>query len=68
MSHSVPEAAHLTPELKDLISKILVPANQRITVEGIMNHPWMSKQLPEVPLKLDFKKLKNFSNFSKVVI
>ena len=33
-----------------------------------MNHPWMTKQLPQVPLKLDFKKLKNFSNFSKVVM
>jgi hypothetical protein len=33
-----------------------------------MEHPWMTAQLPHDPLKLDFKKLKNFSNFSKVLL
>lgn len=64
----VPEAKHLTAEVKDLINKILVPADKRITIDEIFAHPWMTKQLPSVPLQLDFKRLKNFSNFSKVVI
>lgn len=64
----VPEAKHLSEEVKDLIKRILVPADKRITVEEILAHPWMTKQLPSNNLHLDFKKLKNFSNFSKVVI
>lgn len=31
-----------------------------------MNHPWMTKQLPQVKLTLDFKKMKNFTKFTKV--
>lgn len=65
---AVPEAKHLTEEVKDLIRRILVPAETRITIEEIMNHPWMTKQLPLSTLQLDFKRLRNFSNFSKVVI
>jgi hypothetical protein len=52
--------------VKDLISRILVTADKRITIDEIFAHPWMTKQLPSISLQLDFKKLKNFSNFSKV--
>jgi hypothetical protein len=51
-----------------LIKKILVPADKRISVDDILAHPWMTKQLPSSNLHLDFKKLKNFSNFSKVAM
>jgi hypothetical protein len=54
--------------VKDLISKLLVPAELRLTIDQIMEHPWMTAQLPHDSLKLDFKKLKNFSNFSKVLL
>jgi len=64
--YSVPEAKHLSAEVKDLISRILVTADKRITIDEILAHPWMTKQLPSISLQLDFKKLKNFSNFSKV--
>jgi hypothetical protein len=52
--------------VKDLIKRMLMPAEKRITIDEIMTHPWMSKQLPSLNLQLDFKRLKNFSNFSKV--
>jgi hypothetical protein len=54
--------------VKDLIKRILVPADKRITADEILAHPWMTKQLPAISLQLDFKKLKNFSNFSKVAL
>jgi len=41
---------------------------KRISIEEIFDHPWMTKYLQPKPLKLDFKAMKNFSNFSKVVI
>lgn len=65
-SFDIPEAKHLTEEVKDLIKRILTPAETRITIEEIMNHPWMTKQLPLSTLQLDFKRLRNFSNFSKL--
>jgi serine/threonine protein kinase len=67
-NNSVPEAKHLSAEVKDLIKKILVPNKQRITIEEILKHPWMTKQLSHEPLKIDFKKLREFSSFSKVDI
>ena len=30
-------------ECKDLIQKILVPADKRINIDQIFNHPWMLK-------------------------
>jgi serine/threonine protein kinase len=62
----IPEAKHLSAEVKDLIKKILVPNKQRITIEEILKHPWMTKQLSHEPLKIDFKKLREFSSFSKL--
>ncbi len=53
--------------MKDLISQILVPAEKRITIDKILSHPWMNKPLGEQKLILDFKKMRNFSSFSKVV-
>ena len=39
----VPEMEEVSAELKDLIKKILVPANQRPTIEEIFEHSWMKK-------------------------
>lgn len=43
----VPEAKNLSEDIKDLIRRILVPADKRITIEQIMAHPWMTKQLAQ---------------------
>jgi len=47
----------LDPVLKDLISKIFVPAEHRISLKQIKNHPWLSYDVlpsylpPRAPLK-----------------
>ncbi len=33
----------VSEECKDLIQKILLPAEKRMTIEQIFNHPWMQK-------------------------
>ena len=60
--------------MRDLLSQIFVPANQRISIEGILNHPWMAKPF-EVsiakPIQLDFMKMRNFalnSRFKDVIL
>lgn len=43
-----PRTLQLTDEVKDLVNRILVPhSEQRITIEGIMQHPWYLKNLPD---------------------
>jgi hypothetical protein len=32
----------ISSELKDLIKKILVPADKRISVDEVLKHPWMT--------------------------
>lgn len=54
--------------MKDLISRMLVLPEKRISLEEISGHPWMTKQLPQVALYLDFKKMRSFTKFSKVVV
>lgn len=44
LQHNV---AALSNEVKDLLDQILViDPSKRITVEGIMQHPWYQRQLP----------------------
>lgn len=62
----IPEAKHLSEDVKDLIKRILTVKENRISVQDILKHPWMTKQLPATSLKLDFKKMRNFINFSKL--
>lgn len=43
-----PRTLQLTDEVKDLVNRILVPhSEQRITIDGIMQHPWYLKNLPD---------------------
>lgn len=56
----------MSDEAKDLIKKILQPADKRITLEGIFAHPWMSKPVPTSSLKVSFRKMHEYSKFSKV--
>lgn len=48
IKYSFPPHLHLSRECVDIIAKIFVgnPAN-RITVDGIRNHPWFLKNLPD---------------------
>jgi hypothetical protein len=42
-----PYLAHLTPECLDLLDRMLRPdPEQRISVAGVLRHPWMTKPLP----------------------
>lgn len=66
LCYEVPEMKGLSADLKDLIKRILVPEHQRISIDQILNHPWMTGKRNEVPLKLNFSKMKQFSEFSKV--
>jgi serine/threonine protein kinase len=52
--------------LKELIKKILVKPNERLTLKQIFEHPWMTAKLEKEPLKINFTKMSNFSKFSKV--
>lgn len=58
----------ISNELKDLIKKILVPVEERITIDEILDHPWMTGQTKSEPLKLDFGRIKSFSSYSRVII
>lgn len=56
----------VSPECKDLIKRILMPEDKRITIEEIYNHPWMKADLPNIPLELNFRRMFEYSKFSKV--
>lgn len=51
-----------------MISKILKPADKRLTLEEIFAHPWMNKEIPNTALKVSFRKMHEYSKFSKVII
>ncbi len=52
--------------LKDLLKKMLKPANERISIEDIYRHPWMTVKVNKAPISIDFKTIANFSKFSKI--
>ena len=58
----------LNPHLIDLLEKILVGENERITIQGIMSHPWMTMKLVDKKLNINFDKIKKYSQLSKVVL
>ncbi len=62
----VPEMTNVSSALKDLIKKILVEDDKRLTIKQIFDHPWMSSKASNAPLKLNFGKMSNFSKFSKL--
>lgn len=54
-------------ELKDLIVRTLLPAEKRLSLEDIFNHPWITQKPPaKKSLKLNFKKLTKYSKFSQL--
>ena len=58
----------LSPLLRDLISKILVPVEKRLTMDQILEHPWIKQgeKIKTLDPILDYKKMKKFSTFSRL--
>ena len=49
------------------MKKILVPFHRRLSFKEVLAHPWMVKEEESLePLKIDFKKLKNFRAHEKL--
>ncbi|GJM95920.1 hypothetical protein PR202_ga12713 [Eleusine coracana subsp. coracana] len=47
IQYSIPDYVHISPECRDLISRIFVAdPSTRITIPEITNHPWFTKNLP----------------------
>jgi len=58
----------LSPELVDLMRKILVPQGNRISLKDIAGHPWMGMKSSEKKLNINFDKIRSYSKFSKVTM
>ncbi|KAL4521907.1 hypothetical protein Ndes2437B_g07672 [Nannochloris sp. 'desiccata'] len=47
VEYEFPSGMKLSSELKDIMSKLLIPdPTKRITIAGILEHPWFNKDLP----------------------
>lgn len=62
----IPEMAKVSAELKDLISKILQPEDRRYTIDQIFRHPWMRISTNRVSTKVNYEKLRKFSNYCQL--
>lgn len=51
---------------KDLIKRILLPADKRITIEEIMKHPWVRIPAKKIKIKIDFQPIIRYSKFSNL--
>ncbi len=54
--------------LRDLLGHLLVPVERRLTLDQVLAHPWIQQGNlhTTMDLLLDYKKMKNFSNFSRL--
>ena len=68
LSNVVPEMKNVSHEAKALISRILMPDGKRMTCEEVFRDPWVMKEAPKTPLKVDFSKMVGFSKYSKVIL
>lgn len=66
----VPIWNSISPECKDLVSKMLVPADKRITAQQVLDHPWIKKFADKkeaaVVTPILTKNLKTFKGAQKV--
>lgn len=62
----VPEMENVSLFCKDLIKRMLKPVEERINIDQVYKHPWMSVKPNKTSLMVDFKKMANFSKFSKI--
>jgi hypothetical protein len=45
--------------LRDLIRKILVPVEKRLTLDQILEHPWVRVPIPKIPrIPVDINRMK----------
>ena len=61
--------SHISPQAKDLISKMMCPQMDRYTAKECLNHPWFSlmesaKEMP--PIEIDVDTLKNYVYSNKL--
>jgi hypothetical protein len=69
MKYEFPEAEwqHVSPEARDLISKMLVARPLRLSAKGVLEHPWMSMKMDEVKHRpLNVEGLKTFLQGEKL--
>lgn len=53
----------ISADAKDLISKILVPESERLSIKQILKHPWLTSHQSKAELpKIAFDRLKKFNN------
>lgn len=57
----------LSSRLVELILRLLNPEDTRISIREVLSHPWMTMQLEDRRLNINFEKIRNYSKFSKVV-
>lgn len=55
-----------SPEIKDLIGKILVDVKSRIQLKEIFNHPWMKEGHASSTCRISIRKMLNFSKFNEL--
>lgn len=63
------EWKHISNEAKDLISKMLTPADKRPTAEEVLNHVWVKENAPNCKenLKLfNVNKFKQYASYNKL--
>ena len=56
----------MSKEAKDLIAKMLQSQDKRISLKEIFEHPWMYTNIPITNLKVSFRKMYEYTKFSKV--
>lgn len=64
--NAVPQFENISVQLKDLLKRIFVPDEERITIKEIFEHPWMKIDVPNIPLHINFHKMASFTKYSKV--
>lgn len=64
VEYEIPDRIHASDDLKDLLSRILVadPA-ERITIDGILNHPWYNTHLPPGVKEMNDKMMAPISGY-----
>ena len=65
MEYSFPAHVSLSPEGRDLLARILVAdPRKRITMDGIWQHPWFQRDLPEGVAEMNMRLLANPETFT----
>lgn len=68
-STDIAEMRHVSSEAKDLIHKVLLHEEQRITVVQAMEHQWLVEKSTKYPVKTDFMSnvINNLKSFNSTV-